>query len=69
MTTNSNTFKAIELTDTDLEQVTGGGDSTIFGVASNPILLKAEQQLSTIYQNNHPINLGSFPPPHVAVPH
>ena len=69
MTTNSKTFKAIELTDTDLEQVTGGGDSTIVGVATNPILLKAEQQLATIYQNNHPINLGSFPPPHTAVPH
>lgn len=67
MTANSNTFNAIELTDTDLEHITGG-DSNIVGVAINPILLKAEQDLEAAFQRNHPIHLGSFPPPHTAVP-
>jgi hypothetical protein len=64
MTSTPNT---IELTSTDLEHITGGG-TAIAGVATNPVLLKAEQQLATIYQNNHPIHLGSFQPPHTAVP-
>ncbi len=68
MTTNSNTFNATELTEADLEHVTGGGDAAIVGLAINPVLLKAEQELSTIYLKNHPIHLGSFPPPHTAVP-
>ncbi len=68
MTANSNTFNAIELTDTDLEHVTGGdaGGATL---AVNPVLQKAEQELEAAYLKNHPIHLGTpFSIPHTAFP-
>jgi hypothetical protein len=65
MTTKLNTFDAIELIDSDLEHVIGG--STIVGVVTNPILLKAEQELATMSQS--PIHLSPFAPPHTAIPH
>jgi hypothetical protein len=54
------------LNDSELERVTGGT------AALTPVETPAQQaaaQLSAIYLNNHPIHLGSFPPPHVDVPH
>jgi hypothetical protein len=68
MTANSNTFNAIELTDTDLEHVTGG-DAVIAGPAINPVLQKAEQELKDAYLKNHPIHLGTpFSVPNTPVP-
>ena len=57
---------ATQMNDAELERVSGGGEAT------TRVLSPAEQaarQLSAIYLNNHPIHLGSFPPPHVDVPH
>jgi hypothetical protein len=65
MTFNSNIFNAIELTEADLDCVSGGDAANI---AVNPIFLKAKEELEAAYQRSHPINLGSFPPPHIAVP-
>ena len=66
MTANSNTFNAVELTDTDLERVNGGTETVS---ALNPALLKAEQQLEAAFQKNHPIHLNPLPPLHTAIPH
>ncbi len=64
MTFNSNTFNAIELTEADLDCVSGGGDA----VSISSPWLKIERELEADYQKSHPIHLGSFPPPHIAVP-
>ncbi len=64
MSANSN--NATQLSDADLEFLSGGGE------ALTPVKSAAQQaaeRLSDIYLKNHPIQLGSFPPPHVAVPH
>ena len=67
MTTNSMTVnsKTAILSDADLDLVSGGAALT---PVDTP-LQKAAKELSAIYIANHPIQLGPFPTPHVAVPH
>jgi hypothetical protein len=64
MSANLN-IRATELSDAGLDLVSGGAAT----LALNPVLQEAKQELEASYQKNHPIHLGSFPPPHVAVPH
>jgi hypothetical protein len=66
MTMSVNLNNATQLNDAELELVTGGGEavSRVLSPAE-----KAAQELSGIYLKNHPIHLGSFPPPHVDIPH
>jgi hypothetical protein len=65
MSAISNTGNVAHLDDAELELVSGG--ATLTEVQSP--LQKATEGLSAIYQANHPIQLGPFPTPHVAVPH
>jgi len=65
MSSNLNNCNVTQLNDAELECVSGGAEAT------TRVLSPAEQagqQLSAIYLKNHPVILGSFPPPHVAVP-
>jgi hypothetical protein len=66
MSSNSDNHNTTAINDAELERVSGGD-----GEAGTRILSPAEQaaqQLSGLYIKNHPIHLGSFPPPHVAIP-
>ena len=66
MSTNSINQNVQQLNDAELDAVSGGG--TVIGPVQNPAIQKAEQELKDAYLNNHPIHLGPFPTPNVAVP-
>jgi hypothetical protein len=65
MSSNLNNCNATEINDAELERVSGGGE-TLTRILSP--MEQAAQQLSDLYIKNHPIHLGSFPPPHVDIP-
>ena len=66
MSSNLNNHTSTAINDAELDRVSGGGGEAGTRILSP--LEQAAQQLSGLYIKNHPIHLGSFPPPHVAIP-
>ena len=65
MSSNPDNHNATAINDAELERVSGGGEAT------TRILSPVEQaahEVAGLYIKNHPVHLGSFPPPHVDIP-
>jgi hypothetical protein len=66
MSSNSDNHNVTTINDAELARVSGGG-----GEAGTRILSpmeQAAQEVAGLYIKNHPVHLGSFPPPHVDLP-
>ena len=66
MSSNLNNHNATAINDAELERVSGGAGEATTRVLSP--MEQAAQEVAGLYIKNHPIQLGSFPPPHVDIP-
>lgn len=65
MSSNLNNHNATAINDAELERVSGGGEATTRILSP---MEQAAKEVAGLYIKNHPVQLGSFPPPHVDIP-
>jgi hypothetical protein len=66
MSSNPDNHNTTAINDAELERVSGGDGEPTTRILSP--MEQAAQEVAGLYIKNHPIHLGSFPPPHVDIP-